>query len=322
MDGEADLTGVPVGDYFVSATKSGYVPPADLSIFRASDEQVKAAVASLTTVRLESAGQSATVSLRLRRGGVISGRIQFADGSPASDVVVSVEASDNTPPPLGQRITPEQQILLSLSGAGQRPIATDDQGRYRIFGLRPGSYVIMATIMLDHGPAHLTMANGISPPDHRRERLFPEMVAVFPPGVFRRQNAMRIEITGDEQITDADITVDPSGLHTLRGKVLVAEDRHAPTSGIVQLREGSDKQPVRFTQIDDDGSFQINYLPPGAYTVVVDATDIEPSDPGNPARPSKTILYKQSSVNITVGDDLTVDDILLFPFKPGEPMHP
>jgi len=168
------------------------------------------------------------------------------------------------------------------------------------------------------------MENGINPPHRGREHFLPEMVPVFPPGVFRRRDARRIEISGDEQITDADITIDPSGLHTLHGKVLVAEDRHVPNGGMVQLREGNDKRPVRFAEIDDDGSFQINYLPSGAYTIVVIASDIPLGARDNPAAPpSKTILYKQFTENITFGnDDLTLDDILLSALKPGEPSSP
>jgi hypothetical protein len=82
MDGCFRLDGVPTGDYFVAAIKPGYVTPGALTDPQASEDELKRLIPSLPSVSI-AAGQVASVNLTLHRGAVISGRMQFADGSPA-----------------------------------------------------------------------------------------------------------------------------------------------------------------------------------------------------------------------------------------------
>jgi len=50
---------------------------------------------------------------------------------------------------------------------------------------------------------------------------------------------------------DADFKIDPDGLHTLRGRVLASEDRHAPNGAMVRLKEDG---TIKERRSERDGS--------------------------------------------------------------------
>ena len=322
MDGSFRLDGAPAGDYFVVAIKPGYVTPGALTAWDASEDQLKSLIPSLPAVHV-AAGQVASVNLTLHRGAVISGRIQFADGSPAIGAGVEWEPVENIRFRAGLRnkvLSPLAEALQSFVPVqdSSRKAVSDDEGRYRIYGLPPGKYVVSTIIGLNHGSGQIIMDNGGGAPSSGREHLYPELILVYEPGVFRRKDAKVFEIRGDEQVMDADFKIDPDGLHTLRGKVLASEDRHAPNGAMVRLREDGAKEIGRFVEIEEDGSFQINYLPPGSYTLEVSATDRFDS----PSGADKIRDYKTVKLAVVVGEhDVMLDDVLLNKLKPGEKME-
>jgi hypothetical protein len=322
MDGSFRLDGVPAGDYLVAALKPGYITPGAAAAmdWSLSEDQLKSLIASLPQVHV-AAGQTASVSLTLHRAAVIAGRMQFADGSPVIGAAFGCESIESAlrlesalrPENRGKVASPRQEALqLLASSQSVRPnFLTDDEGRYRIFGLSPGKYLVSTAMALDHSSGRVVMNDGSNAHTVGREHMFPEVIAVYAPETFRRKDAKVFEIHGDEQIADADLTIDPSRLHSLRGKVLVAEDRHAPFT-IIGLKEDGAKLATRLVEIEDDGTFQVNYLPSGSYTLQITSSDVP--DPANSA--AQPTEYKTVKLTAVVGDqDVVLDDVLLVPLK-------
>jgi hypothetical protein len=325
MDGSFRLNGVPEGDYLVAALKPGFITPGAAAAmdFSLSEDQLKSLIASLPQVHV-SAGGTASVSLTLHRGAVIAGRIQFADGSPMIGAMVGCESIDSVtrlesamrPENRGKVVSPRQEALRSLSSSENLPqrVLTDDEGRYRIFGLPPGKYVVDTVVTMDHGSERVIMNDGSNPHTVGREHMRPEMIPVYAPATFRHKDAKVFEIRGDEQIADADVTIDPNGLHTLRGRVLAAADHHAPAT-FIRLKEEGTKDAFRFVEIEDDGTFQVNYLPSGSYKLRI--TSYDAPDPANPA--AQSVEYKSVELTAVIaGHDVLLDNVLLAPLKPGE----
>ena len=147
------------------------------------------------------------------------------------------------------------------------------------------------------------------------------MATVYGPGVFRRGDAKVIEIRGNEQVMDADVKLDPGGLHTVKGRVLAGEDRHAPSQAMIRLREDG-KNISRFAMIEGDGSFQIDYLPPGSYTLVVTGSPDMTTPANSTDAPRVLRNYKVAEADFVVGgQDVVLDDVLLIALKPGEKME-
>lgn len=326
MDGSFRIDGVPVGDYFAGAVMPGYLTSGTAAAANtATGEQLKGLVASMPTVHV-AAGQVASVNLTVHRGAVIAGRVQFADGSPAIGAKVQWELAERDLEIESVRMakpSPQQEIILEF---GYHPrqgngVETDDEGRYRIFGLPAGKYIVSTIIASQLGSGQITMSDGSGSRASGRERIYPNMTTVYGPGVFRRSDAKVFEIRGDEQVMDADVKVDPSGLHTVRGRILAGEDRHVPSQAMLRLRENG-KNISRFAMIEDDGSFQIDYLPSGSYTLVVTGSPDKSIPASSTDSPRVLRNYKVAEVDFIVGgQDVVLDSVLLIALKPGEKME-
>ena len=326
MDGSFRLE-VPEGDYLVGAVKPGYfIPSAAAAMnFSLSEDQLRSLIASLSQVHV-GAGQTANVSLIIHRGAVISGRMEYADGSPVIHAIVGCDLIDSVmgleslqrPENRDKTVSPLQEVLQALSSSQdntQRMPTTDDEGRFRIFGLAPGKYIVSTMMLMDHNSERVVMNDGGNSHTGGREHAYPEVIPVYAPATFRRKDARVLEIHGDEQIPDADLTIDPNGLHTLRGRVLAASDHHAPRTMILSKEEGAHSMP-RLAEIEDDGSFQINYLSPGSYNLQIRSNDDVPAPADSTTR---VIEYKAVELTTVIADhDVLLNDVLLVPLKPGE----
>jgi len=118
-DGSYELTGVPPGNYFISASLPGYVTGKENQIF-----------ANLRPVNAVTDGKVDRVDLDLIREGVISGVVTDADGKPVGRIPITITTE------------------VTTAGAGPpkyaKDLRTDEQGNYRITGLPPGKYRVAA----------------------------------------------------------------------------------------------------------------------------------------------------------------------------------
>lgn len=114
-NGDFEVKGLEPGVYQVSVTAPSFVsPPAD------SDQEVYYRIGD-------------SVTLRMSKGGVITGKVLSADETPVVAVrirTVMIRDANGKPP----------------TGPGGRAVDqfSDDRGIYRIFGLSPGTYVVSA----------------------------------------------------------------------------------------------------------------------------------------------------------------------------------
>jgi hypothetical protein len=300
------------------------LPGTTAAVDVATEEQLKQLIASMPMVHVK-AGQVASVTLMLHRGAVITGRVRFADGSPAIGSKVGWELVERDLGVESVRMAQPSALRQIVRGfeydtQNNRGGAVDDEGRYRFFGLRPGRYILGTTIVSQLGSGQVTMSDGSGSRPGGGNRTYPNMTTVYGPGVFRREEARVFEIRGEEQVTDADLKIDISGLHTIKGRVLAGEDRHVPSQAMLRLKQGGRDLP-QFATIEDDGSFEIDYVPSGSYTLwVVGSGDMTvPANVTEAARESQ--IYQQAKVAVVVGgSDVVLDEVVLRALKPGEKM--
>jgi hypothetical protein len=327
MDGRFRIDGVPAGDYLTGALMPGYVmlgTPAAVEV--ATDEQLKRLMVSMPMVHVK-AGQVASVNLTLHRGGAIAGRVEFADGGPAIGVQVMGELAERDLAIQSVRMarpSPLLEIMRSFEYYERRDhvsAVTDDEGRYRLFGLPPGKYIVSTIITSQLGSGRVMRIDGMNTHDGSRTRQYPNLTTVYVPGVFRRGDAKVFEIRGEEQVTDANIKIDMSGLHTIRGRVSAGEDHHVPSQAAVRLKEGERDLP-QLAMTEEDGSFQINYVPSGSYTMLVTGYPDETVGANATEAPRVLQNYQQAKVAVVVGGtDVVLDEVVLTALKSGEKME-
>ena len=115
-EGRWEISGLPSGEYHVSASKGGF------SEVRADFPR---------SIGLTDSRPERSVDVRLVRGAVLSGRITDGDGEPVVGAQVMTL----------REILTQQGKQWAVAGGG---LNTDDRGAFRIWGLEAGEYLLAA----------------------------------------------------------------------------------------------------------------------------------------------------------------------------------
>ncbi len=186
------------------------------------------------------------VSLSLVRSAAVAGRILMPPGAPVSSIRLQL---------LKWETTRGARTLVSARG-GAFTLAGD--GRYRIGGLPPGDYVVVA-----YGFGRLDRRQF----DAAGGGAVVSMAPVYSPGTTdpTQARAVRVE-AGQEQVLDLPMDFVPTG--RLEGHVIGPDGvpmRGAQVSVVSGLPAVPTPQPVTTAA---DGSFVMTALTPGTYTLV------------------------------------------------------
>ena len=142
--------------------------------------------------------------------------------------------------------------------AGTGSVQTDDRGRYRISGLSPGKYIVRAAAEVP------VPVRG----DERSTRTF--SLFTYAPDKVRRADAAVVTMAGAEEHGDLAIVVGLAGLRSVSGTV--SATGATVRSGNVNLTDQADSALNRSATIGADGSFVLIDVPPGNYSLTVNAS--------------------------------------------------
>ena len=137
---------------------------------------------------------------------------------------------------------------------------TDDHGAFRILSLPPGEYVVTTSINIQRvivgssGPGGRSVSN---------------TQTVYAPGSFRKKNADIIKVSGTDEKSGITITIPTRGMHFVAGTVIQQANGMPVTGGNVQMVDAEDPTFMLNGQIAPDGSFRIDFVTPGQYTLRV-----------------------------------------------------
>ena len=262
------------GDYTVLAFKRGYITPRPgegQSAFEIIARDRSRENRALTVRR----GQTAdSTDLTLAHGASISGTIVDEFGEPMHDVAVNVHQL---------RVIGGRPRAFRVAGGRGNLARTDDRGRYRIYGLQPGTYAVQAT-----AGNLLSATTGYVP--------------MFFPGSPNIDLATTVTLDTESSLTGIDIALMPGPTRRVRGTVLDPAGNPtrpqltltvSPRSGAIQT------EPIR-AAANADGTFAFNNIAPGEYIVQAIATDR--TGPGAIAAVSRQVA--RAFVTVTNGDDL------------------
>jgi carboxypeptidase family protein len=265
---------LPVGRFTITATKTAYLP-IQYGASRPGRTGTQVALA---------ADQRATVALKLTRGAVVTGVVKDRSGQPAGGVSVAVMDLEA----VGQGSTPSP--FLSSDGLSN---TTDDRGVYRIFGLMPGEYAIVASPrILGTGPigaasaaemdailAELTRRNTMAATTTGVTSSAPAPIPPAPafgfaptyyPGTAIQREAGTVRLGPAEERSGLDFQLTPIRLATLEG-VLTGDASGVAAARMSIALEGqrgissSILNPTMSQSPDRDGRFKITNMAPGLY---------------------------------------------------------
>lgn len=189
-----------------------------------------------------------TITLRLHKGGVITGRVLDASGEPL--VAVRVGAFRVRPLP----DQPQDNVPTLV-----RPVerATDDRGVYRIYGLPPGVYLVAAG-----GRGGSGFYFPLSPYDEDAPTYYPAAT---------RAGASEVVVQAGQEATDIDIRYRGERGHAVSGSVVVAPGSNGYVAlTIMPAGVNYTVGNIGLTGREDSPSFVFNSLPDGDYDVTAE----------------------------------------------------
>jgi hypothetical protein len=266
MDGSYTIPNVSEGDYGVLALLPGYLSPLDqLSPEDFQDASVTASLLKLLgqegTVHVV-AHQTASHDVTLVRGASISGQVLYSDGTPASQVNLEVE-DINAKPHKAKPGEPDVNFAAMMrSMFTHQTNGTNDEGRFRISGIAPGTYRIAAISASMLGLDDSAMNEGAA--------MFSGMLTdrnalhVYSGNTLHKNAAKTYELRAGDNITGVDITIPLSMFHQIRG-VLAAQDGRTINAAQLMLTDTTDDSFHFSASPSDDGSFTFATVPAGTY---------------------------------------------------------
>ncbi|HJZ71447.1 MAG TPA: carboxypeptidase-like regulatory domain-containing protein [Vicinamibacterales bacterium] len=198
------------------------------------------------------------VNLALRRGSAIEGRVIDEYGDPVENVAVSASVI--------RIVAGRPQLVSAPRTAIRAGTRTDDRGRYRIFALAPGEYIVSATV----GQQDVDRPT-IDLPGYTRS---------YYPATLTPTEAARVEVRDGEDRLNVDITLVKGGTSRVAGRVMGADGEHAfaTVSLAPSYRSGSVAVGVR--SMKADGVFAFTDVPPGEYVLQAAKSRVNPSTEG------------------------------------------
>ena len=270
--GNFTFMNVPPGEYMLKAWKPGYL---DIVLgARRPGRNVPG-----TRITVASGQKLEGLSLKMPRGGVISGNVTDEFGDPAFNVPVRAM----------KVIHADGRHSVYPSGSA----TTDDLGGYRIASLEPGDYYVSAVprssvtsvantiYSID---SRLAAANRGQPDAQARRTSIEDnlrvqgvvdpftrvgYVATYFPGTTQSSAATPVRMGVSEQAGGIDIRLQSVESATVRGTVVMPDG--TPATARVQLLDAM--MPiaglgVHFRNTDSKGRFSFDGIPPGSYLVL------------------------------------------------------
>ena len=221
-DGTFEFTDVNAGTYTLLADRSGFANSNPL------------------TIALSAGETKEHVDITLRRLSAIAGRVVDDNGDPIEGAVINA-----------MRLRP---------GAGRRFVATGSQrrtnelGRYRVYNLQPGDYVVSASVGSVNGPA---------------QSIIPGYATTYFPGTMNAKDAQIIHVNASEDVPSIDFALIAVKTASILGQMIGADG--APFQGGIQLSPSRRTGAVGGGSVGAmtyrDGRFEFPNVAPGDYII-------------------------------------------------------
>jgi protocatechuate 3,4-dioxygenase beta subunit len=271
-DGWYEFASVPEGTYRIAAQHPDFLPGEHGTARGTSRDRWR---------NVEAGDRLEGMDVVLSRGGVIAGTVADAYGEPLEGLTVHV---------LRSRVRNGREEVFPASEL--RPRQTDDRGRYRLYGLPPGPYYVVARDSREPaGPARVPDARAVLASDTPRDGVQWAGPAAYYPGRGTIQNAQVVHVTAGSDVLGVDFEFAPTPSAAVSGRVVNSSGE--PLRALVKLalsrRSGAPLEQAQEVVSNADGLFEFQNVPPGEYVLQTERRTLLLIDPAGAQKISSRI---------------------------------
>jgi protocatechuate 3,4-dioxygenase beta subunit len=255
-NGRYEMTGVAAGAYRARVTKSGL---AEVEYGQKRTLDAGRIINVALNQRVEN------IDVTMPRPGAVTGALMDRWGEPLEGASLQVWQAS---------FVDGRTTLQNVPNVRQR--RTDDRGHYRLFGLLPGTYYVVASEQQDDGGpgGGGRGGRGRGGPGGPGGQGGPQndgTLRVFYPGTMSASNATPLTLDAGQDAAGVDFTFSTSRAAQIRGVAMSVSGQPSRGRAIlaVSQRSAEPMLPLQTASIADDGSFQFSAVAAGDYVVQV-----------------------------------------------------
>lgn len=285
--GEFRITNVPTGRYFVVVEAPGIIRSGPYD----SEERRK----DLASVTVDGTNV-AEVTVRVKRGAAISGKVTYADGDPAMNTSIKI---------LRKQDGKWAPVYVGV-GSNDRAL-TDERGMYRVSGLSTGDYLV--------GAAEEKWAIELSARDHPDGGNLlnrAQLAMTYYDGATNLAGATVLTINSGDEHKDINITLADRPVYTLSGTVTLKGNSLPIDRARVSLKRKDESAPFTsdleepVTNTDEKGRFTFDEVQDGTYTITISSPRWYSRSDDFPTASQMGQRFVAKNLDLTVaGSDLT-----------------
>ncbi len=252
--GRFTFTNLPVDRYTIGASKLPY-----LGAVAGARRPVRPG----SPVALAEGARIDNVTIRLPMGAAVSGVIYDEQGTPAPGVAVSLQQ---------RKVQNGERVVAGVGGV----VTTDDRGAYRVYGLAPGEYLVVAMPLRQNPNARAltdadvdSMLKGGAAPAPTPDEANMTLAPVYFPGTTRLSDAQPVLIATGEDRQNLDLRLERVRTSRIEGTVATSDGQ--PLQGAsIQLGTTAGTSPLQVAstiRVGPEGRFGMTAAP-GSYTLI------------------------------------------------------
>jgi hypothetical protein len=238
-EGRFELREVPAGKHSLSVSKAGY-----LSLYASNNNT------PIPPIEIKDGALIERVVLRIYRGGVISGQVIDEFGDPLMGAEIQA---------MRFRYVNGQRQLAPVMGQF-RPVATDDLGAFRLYGLEPGDYYVVA-----RGGRDWSIGPGAPSGDGPAQ--------TFYPGTNSMAEARRVSVRAGRETQGVIFPIALARLARVRGRVVTSNGEPFSGSVSVFMKDAAGGARSFGGPVRPDGTFEVSNIEPGTHWLVARQND-------------------------------------------------